>query len=225
MDLLKLTMLHFLFPCVVSPRPSGNIFFCSEIEAAERAEEERIRAQWKNDSSKEGGGPAGSTQPRIASTLKVRTAKLQNSRQETTDFEVPFFDDEDDGQHERSYFEVVRQQKAMFEKQRQEFSKVQQTAVSVGSSIFMRMIQRDLAIKWAEDEAKKKLAKLQELKEKSKDGEAGELKDDAGESAAGKPSSVLSKIDDKARVLVQITLLKPKTKTAKKRNRPLLSLD
>jgi hypothetical protein len=113
----------------------------------------------------------------------------------------------------------------MFEKQRQEFSKVQQTAVSVGSSTFMRMMQRDLAIKWAEDEAKKKLAKLQELKEKSKDGEAGEPKEDAGESAAGKPSSVLSKLDDKSRVLVQITLLKPKTKTAKQRNRRLLSLD
>ena len=84
-----------------------------EIEAAERAEEERIRAQWKNDNPGKEGGP--NIPPRTEGSQRMRAAKRGALRREQADFEVPFFDDEDDGQHERSYFEVVRQQKAMFE--------------------------------------------------------------------------------------------------------------
>ena len=199
-----------------------------EIEAAERAEEERIRAQWKNDNSKEGGTAGGAPPPRITSTLKVRTAKLQNLRREATDFEVPFFDDEDDGQHERSYFEVVRQQKAMFERQRQDLSRMQETAVSVGSGVFLRMMQRDLAIKWVEDENKKIQSKSQGLLSISKEGEAGstQAKNAAADEDGRKASSVLSKLDEAGRGPLQIKLptVKPKT-TKKKKRKKLFSLD
>ena len=199
-----------------------------EIEAAERAEEERIRAQWKNENSKEGGSGGAAPPTRITSTLKVRTAKLQNLRRESTDFEVPFFDDEDDGQHERSYFEVVKQQKAMFERQRQDLSRMQQSAVSVGSGVFLRMIQRDLAAKWVDDESKKTQTKLQEQQSQSKETPEGsnQAKNSSSDEAEPKASSVLSKLDDAGRGPLQIKLPKAKAKNGKKRKRPkLLSLD
>merc|ERR1712232_197382 len=110
-----------------------------EIEAAERAEKERIRAQWGSDKPL---GEVGEELDGIEISQRIRARSRTILRRET-DFEVPFFDDEDDGNHERSYFDVMRQQKAMFERQRLELSKMQQSAAGVGSSLFLRMLQID----------------------------------------------------------------------------------
>lgn len=124
-----------------------------EIEAAERAEKERIRAQWDSEGgAKAGEGPTDA--PISAAAQRIRSRSRAIIRRET-DFEVPFFDDEDDGQHERSYFEVVKQQKAMFERQRKDSSNMQRSAASAGSAVFLRMMQRDLALKWVDGERKK----------------------------------------------------------------------
>mmetsp|Transcript_20704 Transcript_20704/g.50839 ORF Transcript_20704/g.50839 Transcript_20704/m.50839 type:complete len:1283 (-) Transcript_20704:46-3894(-) len=123
-----------------------------EIEAAERAEKERIRAQWDSEAGK--GGEGASDPSFSVSAQRIRSRSRAVIRRET-DFEVPFFDDEDDGQHERSYFEVVKQQKAMFERQRKDLSNMQRSAASAGSSVFLRMMQRDLALKWMDGERKK----------------------------------------------------------------------
>jgi hypothetical protein len=191
-----------------------------EIEAAERAEDERIRAQWRNENSNEGGN-GGLAPMRIESTQRIRTTKRTIMRRENTDFEVPFFDDEDDGQHERSYFEVVRQQRAMFEQQREELSKMQQSAADLGSSVFLRMMQRDLALKFVADE-KKKLGAASAAQEKSKSVEDSKSKKDGSDSSSKEASSVFSKLDDKGRSPFQLKLPKSKVKARKKRKLPRL---
>eukprot|EP00980_Cylindrotheca_fusiformis_P011811 scaffold2816_cov121-Cylindrotheca_fusiformis.AAC.27 len=124
-----------------------------EMEAAEKAEKERIRAQWGGGGVKD-GGDAGTDPSKAEASQRVRSRARTIIRKET-DFEVPFFDDEDDGQHERSYLEVVKQQKATFERQRQDLSNMQRTAATAGSSFYSRMTQRDLALEWIEEERKK----------------------------------------------------------------------
>jgi hypothetical protein len=180
-----------------------------EIEAADRAEDARIRAKWKNENAgKDGAGPA-----RVESTHRVQSSKRTVLSRENTDFEVPFFDDEDDGQHERSYFEVVRQQKSMFERQRQELSKMQQSATSLGSAAFLRSMQRELALKWVAEER----TKLGIKESPSKSG-----KKESNEASNAAASSVLSKLEKSGRKPMQMKLSKPKPKKASGRKRPSL---
>jgi hypothetical protein len=196
-----------------------------EIEASDRIEEERIRAQWKNENSTQadGSGPI-----RSDSTIKVRTTIKQSLlRKANADFEVPFFDDEDDGRHERSYFEGIREQKATFERQRQDLTKMQQSTIGLGSTVFMRMTQRDLAIKWAQDNAKNIKGTIGDLQSKGSDGPSP-AKETSSEDSNVKASSVLKKLEDSGdsgRSGLQIKLAKPKVKQGKKRKRPLLTLE
>jgi hypothetical protein len=123
-----------------------------EIEAAERAEEAEIRATWKKgESDTDATGTERLDRNAISRTGSMRRAPI---RRQTTDFEIPFFDEEDDGQHERSYFEVVKFQKSMFEKQRQELSKMRKGCASIGVSLFARLIQRDELFKQTTEQEK-----------------------------------------------------------------------
>jgi hypothetical protein len=191
-----------------------------EIEAQERAEEEHIRAQWKTEAGKEGA--PGTVPEKIESSLKIRPTKRQAVRKENTDFEVPFFDDQDDGQHERSYFDVVRQQKAMFEKQRQDLSKMQQATISVGASAFMRMQQRELAVKWVEDEKKKTTKLTDTIQEAKTGGPANKSKKETSDVSKKEPSSVLSKLEAAGRSTLQIKLLLAAKPKGRKRKPALL---
>ena len=75
------------------------------IEAAERAEEAEIRAAWKKDPENKGDGSTQTAGGNEAAVQKIRlVSRRVAQRRESTDFEIPFFDDEDHGQHERSYF-------------------------------------------------------------------------------------------------------------------------
>ena len=118
-----------------------------EIEAAEQAEEERIRATWKKESSTE-DGPAAPATGRTDVSIKIRAVRKQMKRRESTDFEIPYFDEEDDGQHERSYFDAVKQQKALFERQRQDLAKMRQASMTTGAAMFARLLQRQKAKTW-----------------------------------------------------------------------------
>ncbi len=192
-----------------------------EIEAAERAEEERIRAQWKNENPGKEGGP--NLQPRIESSQRMRTAKRVALRREQADFEVPFFDDEDDGQHERSYFDVVRQQKAMFEHQRQERIKMQQTTSSLGAALFLRIAQQKLALQWVSDERRKlgiPMTTSSKVPEPCK-----EKSDDISHPISEIASQVLTKLEQSGRNPLHIKLSKPKTKGKKKIKAPIQDFD
>jgi hypothetical protein len=179
-----------------------------EIEAAERAEEERIRAQWKNDNPGKEGGP--NLPPRIESSQRMRTAKRVALRREQADFEVPFFDDEDDGQHERSYFEVIRQQKAMFEHQRQERIKMQQATASLGAALFLRMAQRQLGWEWVEEE-RRKLGIPSPTAAKAAE-QSKEKVSEKENTSADNASKVLKQLEQQDRNPFQIKLSKPKPK-------------
>lgn len=186
-----------------------------ETEAAERAEKERIRAQW--GSAVEKDGDAGTESVRTEPSLRIQSRTRTIIRRET-DFEVPFFDDEDDGQHERSYFEVVKQQKAMFERQRQDLSNMQRSAASAGSAVFSRMAQRDLALKWLEEERKKLGIKVSPVGEhKTSPVKKGE----SSFAVAPAPTSFAQFDTKKARAPVHLKLSKPK---AKKKKRQTVSL-
>ena len=119
-----------------------------EIEAAERAEEAKIREAWKKD-SKDGTSPPPS-QSDIAQ--KIRSVRRAVKQREITDFEMPFFDEEDNGQHASSYFEVVKLQKSIYEKQTEELSKLRDAAKRLSTGVFGRLFQRRKAQEWVSSE-------------------------------------------------------------------------
>jgi len=126
-----------------------------EIEAAERVEEARIRAQWKSEST-EGGNNDGSAPSKVEGSFPIRLSiRLSTRRKSDTDFEVPFFEEEYDGQHEQSYVEVMKQQKVTFGRQRSELVTMRRSTMGIGNSVFNRMMQEKLALEWIADEQKK----------------------------------------------------------------------
>jgi hypothetical protein len=186
-----------------------------EIEAAERAEDAAIRAAWKKEPDKPGAAPMPIRNEAMQQKIRqVRRAQ----RRETADFEIPFFE-EDDGQHERSYFEVVKFQKAMFEKQRQELSKMRQSGAAIGAGVYGRLLQRNLAQGWAEKEAEKTKASVQQPPA-AQEGDDSKYETNQTSNA----SSVLEVLEREGRGPMQVKLLAQKAKP-KKRKRPLLSLD
>lgn len=191
-----------------------------EIAAAERAEEARIRAQWKTENEGKEGAPPP---PRIEISHRIRATKRASyNRREQADFEIPFFDEEDDGQHERSYFDVVRQQKAMFEQQRQERAKMQQTAASLGAASFLRMSQRELALAWLEEERNRMGISTASKAKASPKGRQSPKSD----SMPSAPSEVSKTLEQKNRNPFQFKLSKPKKKKkAKMKAPPKLAFD
>jgi hypothetical protein len=180
-----------------------------EIAAAERAEEERIRAQWKSENPGKEGGPT--IAPRVEPTQRSRTLTKRAAayRREQADFEVPFFDEEDDGQHETSYFSVVREQKAIFERQRQERIKMQQATSSLAAGLFMRLAQQDLALQWVEDE-RKKLGMSSPAKPKPEDSSMGASDQRDNSILPAAASQVLKTLDAQDRRPVQLKISKQK---------------
>ena len=123
-----------------------------KIEARERAEEEKIRVAWKKEPGKDGAYPTPPSQRDIAQ--KIRLVRRAAQRREATDFEMPFFDEEDNGQHERSYFEVIKVQKSIYEKQTQALLKMREATNRIGAIAFARLQHRDMARQWVTSEAK-----------------------------------------------------------------------
>jgi hypothetical protein len=180
-----------------------------EIAAAERAEEERIRAQWKSENPGKEGGPT--IAPRVEPTQRSRTLTKRAAayRREQADFEVPFFDEEDDGQHETSYFSVVREQKAIFKRQRQERMKMQQATSSLAAGLFMRLAQQDLALQWVEDE-RKKLGMSSPAKPKPEDSSMGASDQRDNSILPAAASQVLKTLDAQDRRPFQLKISKQK---------------
>ena len=202
-----------------------------EIEAAERVEEARIRAQWKSESTGgEGGGGVNGVDgssgapSKVEGSLRVRSSirlsSVNHRRQTDTDFEVPFFEEEYDGQHEQSYVEVMKQQKATFERQRAELVTMRQSTRGIGQAIFHRMRQEELALKWIADEQKKLgiiSIVVATTTTKVGGGDATKaLTEKSTMAAASTASSVFAKLDEKNRNPVKMKLLSTKNKGKKK---------
>mmetsp|Transcript_2497 Transcript_2497/g.6005 ORF Transcript_2497/g.6005 Transcript_2497/m.6005 type:complete len:1362 (+) Transcript_2497:369-4454(+) len=177
-----------------------------EIEAAERVEAERIRAQWNSegknpDGKTEGGGPV-----KVEGSLRVRNSSRRSIRQSDTDFEVPFFEEDfTEGQHEESYVEVMKQQKATFERQRAELVAMRKSTKAIGLAIFRQRAMSSLASQWIEDEQKRlgitpKAATKSTSPTSSSDG-------NAKTSALPSPEEVSSKLEEKNRAPVKMKLV------------------
>ncbi|GAX18709.1 hypothetical protein FisN_10Hh077 [Fistulifera solaris] len=171
-----------------------------EIAVAERAEEEKIRAGWKKEREE------GSTQaPVTDKDSKIRLVRKATQRREAMDFEMPYFDEDENGQHEESYFEVIKLQKSIYEKQVQELTNMRATMRRVGGSVFARMAQREQALDW--------VAKLTTTKvpPAADDQVKGSQDSDEKESKL-KESCVLEELEKEGRKPLKLQLLKPKAK-------------
>jgi hypothetical protein len=191
-----------------------------EEDAAERAEEVRIQAAWK----KEHDGVEGAVPPppsRIGALQKIRVRKSA-MRREDSDFEIPFFDDENEGQHERSYIDMIKFQRSMFEKQRGSMTAMRSMAAAIGGAFHSRLLQRTFAQEWVEQERKKlnqnRGTDDDRMEIDSGDGEKKEKSDER------KPSSVLEVLQREDRQHLKVSIL-PKTKKRPNKKRPKFSFD
>lgn len=184
-----------------------------ELEAQERAEDDRIRAAIKD-------GSIPTMQPNVIpghsgkmETVET-TTRVFNRRpaRKEIDFDIAFLD-EDDGNHEQSHVEMMRQQKETFERQRQQHTDLGSLALSTGGLLFARMVQCDQATRWV-----KRMAHVS-VKQKDKVKKEEEHIDDEVESRFG--SSILAELEKSDRT--QVTM-KP-MKLTRKRNRPFPKLD
>lgn len=123
-------------------------------------------------------------------------------------------DDENQGQHERSYFEVIKCQKLIFEKQRQEMSKMRSGAAIIGDSFHAKMLQRTMAQEWVERErGKRGIAACENM-----DIDSGG--DEKKEGSAGtSPSAVLSVLEKEGRKQMKLSIPPLKKRSGKKRPR------
>ena len=188
-----------------------------EEEAIERAEAAQIRAKWESEHQGDGSVPPPTSG---AGLQKIRVRKA-STRREDADFEIPFFDEENEGQHERSYFEVIKFQKSMFEKQRQEMTKMRSMAAIIGGSFHARMLQRTFAQEWVEQERKKRGISIGAAEDKMEVDSGGEEeKDDEDESG---PSAVLGALEQEGRKQMKLEIVPLKKRQIKKR--PAFSFD
>lgn len=194
-----------------------------EMAVAEKAEEERIRAQWTTENPGKDGGPT--IAPRVESTQRIRTLTKRAAaykREQEADFEVPFFDEEDDGQQETSYLAVVREQKAIFERQRQERTKMQQATSSLAAGLFARIAQQSYALQWVEEERQKLgIPSPSKPKESSKTPNQQPWK--AGNAVVA--SQVLKALDARDRSPIKLNVRKPATKRLRRKLRTTTLLE
>mmetsp|Transcript_14231 Transcript_14231/g.39477 ORF Transcript_14231/g.39477 Transcript_14231/m.39477 type:complete len:1298 (-) Transcript_14231:2626-6519(-) len=197
-----------------------------EMDANERAEEARIRAAWKKDpNNKDGSSPVpseGAVGPDGRSTSsggRIRTARRTSVRKEITDFEIPYFDDEDDGQHEKSFLDLIKKQKAMFESQRAELGRMRLAASNTGSAIHSRLLQRNMARKWVATQRPPlpvPPAKSEASKEKKRE---KTMSNSSSDNKVETPS-ILKELERGDRVQIKISLGSMAKKKKKKRARP-----
>lgn len=189
-----------------------------EIEAAERAEEAQIRAAWKKEPNNK---EEASSLPNVSVSVSQKIRSVRRvTHQQNTDFEIPFFDEEDDGQHESSYFEFVKFQKAMFEKQRQELLSMHKASKSIGLGVTSRLVQHQIAKQWAEEGKDDQREKQNDSIIAKSTVEDAEMTDSGKQ---GRGSTALETLSREGRALVQIKMKQPKKKSVMKKM-PLIDL-
>jgi hypothetical protein len=97
-----------------------------DLITSRRAEEEQQLRQWEQQNP-------GST---MEVKTKLRIVHQRSHRRKMTDFEFPFYD-EDDNQEE-SHAESLQHAKALYEKQREARAAMQEMALSISISVFQR---------------------------------------------------------------------------------------
>jgi hypothetical protein len=184
-----------------------------EEEALERAHDAEIRANWEKDHK---GEESATTSVRSEGPQRIRLRKSA-TRREDADFEIPLFDEDDNGQHGQSYFEVIKFQRSMFDKQRQEMTKLRSMAAMIGGAAHARALQRTLGKEWAEQERRKR--------------GHGDDKMDLDTDIKGepesedKPSAVLDTLQSQGRQQIRMSFAKIKKRNTPSQKRPRLEFD
>jgi len=168
-----------------------------EMEATERAEEEQRKQQWEKENP-------GST---VEVKTKLKIIHQRNShRKKMTDFEFPFYDEEDD--QVESHADSLQHAKALYEKQREARATMQDIALSVGIHVFRRHQERAAAKAWGYQMAYK--AHTERIRiEKDK---AAAKKEENSEEVPAKQNGacVLSALNDSSRKQIKMSIQKPK---------------
>jgi len=168
-----------------------------EMEAKERAEEEQRKTQWEKENP-------GST---VEVKTKLRIVHQRNShRKKMTDFEFPFYDEEDD--QVESHADSLEHAKALYKKQREARANMHAIALSVSTSVFRRHQERAAAKAWVNRMAIEAQAeRICIEKEKA----AAKKENEAEESPSKQNGAyVQSALNDSSRKQIKMSIQKPK---------------
>mmetsp|Transcript_3177 Transcript_3177/g.7062 ORF Transcript_3177/g.7062 Transcript_3177/m.7062 type:complete len:894 (-) Transcript_3177:256-2937(-) len=168
-----------------------------EMEEKERAEEAQRKSQWEKENP-------GST---VEVKTKLRIIHQRNShRKKMTDFEFPFFDEEED--QVESHTDSLEHAKALFKKQREARANMQDIALSVGISVFRRHQEVAAAKAWVHQMARKAHAERVRIEEE----EAAAKKEENTEETPAKQigACVQSVLNDDSRKQIKMAIHKPK---------------
>lgn len=167
-----------------------------EMEAKERAEEEQRKRQWEKENP-------GST---VEVKTKLRIVNQRSShRKKVTDFEFPFYDEED--VQIESHADSLQHAKALYEKQREARATMQEIALSIGISVFRKLEERAAAKAWANEMARK--AHMEQVRI---DKEKADAEMDNPDEGPAKLSGecVSSALIDRKRKQIKMSIQKPK---------------
>ena len=172
-----------------------------EFEAAHRAEEERRKLQWEKENP-------GST---VEIQTKLRIVHQRSFRRKT-DFEFPFYDEEDD--QGESQADSVHLLKAQYEKQQVARANMQKIALSIGNHVFQRLQERAAAMSKAEQLYKEHVELI--CPEHARvDAQDGILSDEVTSRARGASVAALLRDDKRHHIKMSIQKL-PKKKLTRK---------
>ena len=176
-------------------------------DAEERAREEEMKQQWEKEHP-------GTT---MEVKTKLRITHRSSYRKRPTDFDLPFFDEEDDD--EESHADTISNAKALYEQQLKQRAAMRKMSLSIGISVFKRLEERAAAKIWAYQMAEKAHLERVRVQKEKEEIEAAKAKEDMGKPKGSLVSAALESADRKHIKLALSAKVKPK-----KRRKLLTSL-
>lgn len=153
-------------------------------EAEERARENEMKLQWEREHP-------GST---MEVKTKLRITHRNSYRKRPTDFEFPFYDEEDDD--EETHADTIRNAKALYEQQLKARAAMREMSLAVGISVFKKLEERAAAKIWAYQMAEK--AHLERIRAEEEEAmKTSKSEDDSGKPMGSLVSAALESVDRK----------------------------
>lgn len=177
-------------------------------EAEERAREEAMKLQWEKEHP-------GTT---MEVKTRLRITHRNNYRKRPTDFDLPFFDEEED--NEETHVDTISNAKALYETQLKKRAATRKMSIAIGISVFKRLEERAAAKAWAYQMAEKAHLERVRVKKEEEASKRAKAEEDMGKPKGSLVSVALESVDRK-----QIKLaLDLKPMKSKKRKKLLTSL-
>ncbi len=201
-----------------------DIILEREAVINEKAEEERLRAEWENQ--REQARRSGSDSTRTTLSQSVKIVQRRPARRDLN-FDNPFNDQENS--YEQSEIEALNKHKIMYEKQQRDRADMHLVAKNVGIRVIHDLFWRSQAIHWAKDmseniqKIQQSLSQDRDLQQASERSEKGKQGDNTNShESAPKASVVASLLGDSSRSQVRLEISKLKQTKKKKRKRLFL---